>query len=66
MERLLTVEELSNYLSVSEDRIYQLTREGILPHCRLGRSLRYSPSAIQAFIEQGGKSLPGVWKHEVN
>jgi len=56
MERMLTVKDLAEYFSVSEDRIYQLTREGILPHFRLGRTIRYSSAALEKFVAEGGKA----------
>ncbi len=58
MGRLLKVSEVSDLLSISEDRVYTLTREKILPSVRLGRTVRFSPEAIEQFIENGGKPLP--------
>lgn len=41
-------------LGVSRQRVYELTRAGVLPHVRLGRSVRYDPEAVERWIEQGG------------
>ncbi len=62
MDRLLKVSELSEIFKVSEDRIYSLAREQIIPSVRVGRSLRFSYNAIDKFIANGGKGLPGGWK----
>ena len=62
MSKLLKVEEVAEMLEVSEDRVYQLAREGILPACRLGRQLRFSAEMLNDFIASGGKTWPGGWR----
>jgi excisionase family DNA binding protein len=64
MDRLLIVSELSELFSISEDRVYALSREKVIPSVRLGRSLRFDPEEIKQFVKNGGKALPGVWKRE--
>lgn len=61
-EKLMNSNEVAKILFVSTERVYALAREGILPACRLGRQLRFSPSKIQAFIDAGGQAFPGGWK----
>ncbi len=56
MEKLIRVKELAKILDVSEDFCYTAAREGVLPVVKIGRSLRFSSKAIEAFIESGGKS----------
>ena len=63
-KKLLKCKDLAEQWSLSEDRIYTLAREGIIPSIRIGRTLRFSPTAIEEFISNGGKALPGVWKRE--
>jgi hypothetical protein len=41
-----------------------MIRRGILPGVRLGRQVRIDPEALAAFIETGGKALPGGWRRE--
>ncbi len=62
--KLLTVEEVAEMLGMSRERVYQLTREGIIPVVKIGRSLKYSEKALIEWIENGGKSYPGGWKKE--
>ena len=57
MDKLLKVKEVAGLFNISEDRVYTLAREQILPSVRLGRSLRFSEKAISQFIAEGGKSL---------
>lgn len=65
MDKLLRVKDLSRILNISEDRVYTLARENILPSVRLKRSLRFDPEAIQKFVKNGGRSLPDISKREV-
>lgn len=53
--KLLTVKEVSEILDLKPARIYELTREKKLPFVQIGeRQYRYSESALQSWIEQGG------------
>jgi len=52
------------YLRVSKPRVYQLCRQGLLPHTKLGRHYRFSPGQVIAWAESGGKSYPGGWRKE--
>lgn len=40
-------------------RIYQLAREGHLPVVRLGRSMRFDPRAVSAWLAAGGTASDG-------
>ena len=62
MSKLLKADEVAEMLEVSEDRVYQLVREGILPACYLGRQIRFSADLLNEFIAKGGKSWPGGWR----
>jgi excisionase family DNA binding protein len=52
--QLLTAKQVSESLSLPLQRIYELTRNGTLPHVRIFRQVRYSPDALRRWIEQGG------------
>ena len=45
MAELLTVNEVAQDLGVSSNRVYQLVHAGILPHVRLGHSIRFPRQA---------------------
>ena len=54
-ERLLTAAEVAELLAVPESWVREATREGRLPHLRLGRYRRYERSAVEAWLtEQRG------------
>lgn len=55
MKKLLKVSEVATVLNCSVDRVYTLSREGVIPSVRLKRSIRFSEDDIAAFIKQGGR-----------
>ena len=64
IEGLVPVDWPSEYLGVSEARIYSACRAGLLPHVRFGRSIFFSPKQLIAWAESGGRSYPGGWRRE--
>ena len=61
---LLTVPEVSERLKISEARVRELGRLGLLPIVKLGRQIRVDPARLDAWIADGGQSLPGGWRRE--
>ena len=55
-ERLLTAKEVAALLAVPESWVREATRDGRLPHLKLGRYRRYQRHAIDAWLQahQGG------------
>jgi excisionase family DNA binding protein len=58
-ERLLTAGEVAELLAVPESWVREATREGRLPHLRLGRYRRYERAAIEAWLaeQRGGPAV---------
>lgn len=52
MEELLTVEELSKKLKVSIPHIYSLKAQHKIPFVKVGESLRFRPSEIEAWLNK--------------
>jgi excisionase family DNA binding protein len=50
-------------LGISERSLWTLTRRGAIPHVKLGRSVRYSPRALQDWVDgrsgRGGAGADG-------
>lgn len=65
MEKLLTVTKVAELLSIPPQRVYALCDQGIIPHIRVGRSLRFSPEQIEQFIAGGGKGFECGWRKDV-
>ncbi len=60
--RLLKAGTVAEVLDVTEARVYDLCRQNILPHVRIGRQLRISPTQLDEFIQNGGQAMAGGWK----
>lgn len=64
MTKLLTASKVAEQLDESVEWVYRAAREGIIPSVRLGRKVKFSEEAINEFIRNGGKALPGGWRRE--
>ncbi len=64
MERLLLASEGAAILRVTIPRFYQLVRDGVVPAIRVGRQIRVDPQKLQDWLDRGGRSLAGGWKHD--
>ena len=64
MSQLHTAWQLQKRYGISQARWYELARQGICPHVRLGRQVRFVPEQIEAWIQSGGQALPGGWRQE--
>lgn len=53
VERLtVTVAEAAKMIGVSERTIHQLTKDGKLPHKRIGRRLLFPVDAVRKFVNE--------------
>lgn len=53
VERLLTVRQLADLLSVSQAWIRKGILERTLPYTKLGRSIRFTPAQVQQILVKG-------------
>ncbi len=59
MEKLLTVEELSDKLKVGKSTVYRWVHYDYIPHVKLGSSVRFSEKAVDRWLrarESQGRS----------
>jgi excisionase family DNA binding protein len=64
---LLTLQQTAKLLAVGYPRVAEMVRTGTLPRecvVYLGRQIRVNADALTAFIESGGKPLPGGWRRQ--
>ncbi len=54
-QRLLTVEEIADYLQVKPSTIYQWTHQGFIPHVKLGNRVRFRLCQVDRWIERRAK-----------
>lgn len=52
MERLLTVDQIAEWLQVKPRTIYQWVHEGYIPVIKLGTLVRFDPTSVAAWIKQ--------------
>jgi excisionase family DNA binding protein len=57
MEKLLSIEEVAEILSLEYKTIYRLVRGGELPAARIGRVYRVNRADLAAFLEQQKQAL---------
>lgn len=50
-EQFFTVKTLAEKLAVQPLTIYRLVGEGKIPAVRIGRAIRFEPSAVDAFLQ---------------
>jgi excisionase family DNA binding protein len=50
MESLINLKKAAEMLSMSTCSIYRKVEQGALPHVRLGRTIRFRPSALEKFV----------------
>ncbi len=62
--KLLTVAQMAELLGVRYQRAADLVRRGVIKPVRVGRQIRIAPAALEAFINNGGHTLPGGWRRE--
>ena len=50
MDKLLTIDELAEVLTVKKSTIYQWVHLGLIPHMKVGRLLRFREEDIQKWL----------------
>lgn len=59
VQLLINAEAARNVLSMGERRLWELTNCRAIPSHRVGRSVRYSPVELEAWVEAGCPTAPG-------
>lgn len=56
---LVTADEIARMLCVGKSWVYSAARAGRMPHVRLGRYVRFRPSAVHAWLAEIEKTSEG-------
>lgn len=48
---IMTIKELSNYLSISDSEIRKMVRLNVIPFFRLGNRIKFKKSSINKWID---------------
>jgi excisionase family DNA binding protein len=59
-EKMLTVEEIAERLSVSKGFIYHAVTHTTIPHIRLGSSIRFDSQQIDEWIKENSVSVASM------
>jgi len=62
VRRLLTATGVAERLEITEDAVYRLTRQKVLPSVRIGRLIRFDEHALEVWIQEGGQAWDGGWR----
>ena len=54
-QRLIDTKDAAVFLGESEANIRSLVNQGILPHIRLGKKIKFDLDKLEEFISDGGK-----------
>jgi excisionase family DNA binding protein len=57
MPSLLKAQDVARELNITPTRAYEIGRLGILPCIRIGRQMRFSREALDAFVRAGGRAV---------
>jgi excisionase family DNA binding protein len=57
MPKLMTVQEVAEYLGVSVNRVYDLAAARIIPFVKVGRLLRFDPDRLAEWVRNGGSPI---------
>ena len=60
IRRLITVDEVSELLTNSACTVYRMVRQNEIPHMMIGGSLRFDPSALEAWLVKKEPELARV------
>jgi len=52
MDKLLTVNEVAEYLKLAKITIYKMVSAKAIPHVKLNRRLLFDPNQLQLWIEE--------------
>jgi excisionase family DNA binding protein len=53
-QRLLTAAEVARPLHITRMTVYRLASRGLIPSVHIGKTVRFDPTAIAAFVAGGG------------
>ncbi|HTN77710.1 MAG TPA: helix-turn-helix domain-containing protein [Pirellulaceae bacterium] len=51
---LIRQSDAARMLAISDRKLWSLTKQGIVPCVKVGKTVRYSPEALREFVARGG------------
>lgn len=62
MEKILSAEEVAEYLGIAKETVYRKARKGEIPASRVGRMWRFPLDLIDEWLRDKAKR-PGPWRY---
>jgi excisionase family DNA binding protein len=60
VDQFYTVRSLAERLALKPLTVYRLVKQGKLPAVKIGKSIRFDPRAVEAFLTSARVGAPGV------
>lgn len=64
LRKLTDAAVVADSLNIPKWRVYELAREGVIPHVRLGRSMRFDEVRIREWLDAGGSDRREPYEDE--
>lgn len=64
MEKLLTIEQLSELIQISRSTLYEWTHSGFIPHYKLPKGVRFKATEIEEWFKK--RRARGRLSYKVN
>ena len=61
-DQFYTVRTLADRLAITPLTVYRLVRQGKIPDLKIGKSIRFDPAAVEAFLESVRVGPEGMTK----
>ena len=61
---LMTAAHAAHRLGIARARLYELSRQGLIPSVSIGRAKRWDPLVLEEWIRGGGRSFEHGWRRE--
>ncbi len=65
MEKLLTVQQVSDLMQISRSLVYKWVHYGFVPHLKLGSLIRFRESDLTKWVDKRKKSSRITYKIDV-
>lgn len=62
--KFYTAAQIAKLLNMSQYRVYEAVREGLLPAVHIGRQIRVEESAFIQWARGGGQRYAGGWRRQ--
>ncbi|MFQ5884517.1 MAG: helix-turn-helix domain-containing protein [Thermoplasmata archaeon] len=66
MDKLMTLEEVADYLRISKDTLYKMAQEGRIPASKIGVQWRFRKEDIDRWVDGNRPNVKSKGRHKGN